>query len=94
MDPRSYEHDTTGYTLSSFVRLCFKTSYLFANREVKGVSTAPVPAPAGDAHSSLMAAIRQAGGAGRAKLRSASESTPQKVRYIPGTNITHSQITN
>ncbi|KAI5651706.1 WAHD domain of WASH complex domain-containing protein [Phthorimaea operculella] len=37
----------------------------------------PAPPPAaGDAHSNLMAAIRQAGGAGRAKLRPAAADSP------------------
>ena len=60
-----------------------KPSVSLVNRDVKPASSAPAtaPAPVGDAHSNLMAAIRQAGGAGRAKLRSASESTPQKVTY-------------
>lgn len=51
------------------------------SRESKKAAPAPAPAPAGDAHSNLMAAIRQAGGAGRAQLRPAA-STPTKVRLI------------
>ncbi|CAH2106679.1 unnamed protein product [Euphydryas editha] len=39
---------------------------------------APAPVATGDAHASLMAAIRQAGGVGRAKLKPAAESTPAK----------------
>jgi hypothetical protein len=39
------------------------------------------PAAGGDAHASLMAAIRQAGGAGRAKLRSSVEPTTTKVNF-------------
>ncbi|CAH0719581.1 unnamed protein product, partial [Brenthis ino] len=41
-------------------------------------SEVPAASGSGDAHASLMAAIRQAGGVGRAKLRPAVESTPAK----------------
>ncbi|KPJ08301.1 WAS protein family-like 1 [Papilio machaon] len=41
------------------------------------------PPSGGDAHSNLMAAIRQAGGAGRAKLRpAAADSTPDKDKKV------------
>ncbi|CAH2037903.1 unnamed protein product, partial [Iphiclides podalirius] len=42
-----------------------------------------LPPSTGDAHANLMAAIRQAGGAGRAKLRSAAESTPVQGTKAP-----------
>ncbi|XP_041978761.1 WASH complex subunit 1 isoform X2 [Aricia agestis] len=44
-------------------------------REAKQQKSSPPPST-GDAHASLMAAIRQAGGVGRAKLKPAAESTP------------------
>lgn len=65
--------------------LCFKLlcvsdcMFLLGNSEEKPPSSS-APAPAGDAHANLMEAIRKAGGAGRAKLRPAADSTPAKVR--------------
>ncbi|CAK1546987.1 unnamed protein product [Leptosia nina] len=47
---------------------------------IKTRETLPsTPSPGGDAHASLMAAIRQAGGVGRAKLKTAASPTTDKV---------------
>lgn len=48
-----------------------------STRQAKAQKAAP--APTGDAHSNLMEAIRNAGGAGRAKLRPAADDTSAKV---------------
>ncbi|CAH2241320.1 jg20489 [Pararge aegeria aegeria] len=44
--------------------------------------TAPASAPVGDAHASLMAAIRQAGGVGRAKLKPAADTVAENTGSI------------
>lgn len=58
------------------------TIYCFRN-------PSPLPSSSGNAHANLMAAIRSAGGAGKAKLKSTATSTPDKVSNFNLFNFLH-----